>query len=518
MSLIGRQEPTHMSVPPYEATSGPEVVELAEMAGLFLDDWQQLILCHGLGERADGKWSAFEVAEILSRQNGKNAVFEARELGGLFLLGEELIIHTAHEFKTSAEAFRRVESCVSNTDQFRRRIARIDRTRGEEGIELRPTPTIITGAGGRSVRRSRTARLRFLARSKGSGRGFSGDCVILDEAYELGDDHMSALLPTLSARPNPQLWYGSSAGMKTSVQLGRIWHRGRRAVKSGVPDPSLAYFEWAAQLCTPKCPKDCTKHDDPADPEVWAKTNPGLGIRITVDYITREHATMARQGFARERLGVGDYPDEGTGWAVIPQSAWEPLADPASRPEGTVAFSADINPERTHGAIGVAGRRPDGLLHAGITVNADGVVDHRPGTGWMVARLVELNTKWSPCAVVIDPNSPAASLIPDLEAAGVTVVQPTTREYAQGCGQLYDAVVPPPEAEGWEAGLRHLGQQSVSAALAGAAKRDLGDGAWAWARKGLAVDISPLVAITLAAWGHATRARVETVEPFAFWD
>ena len=30
---------------------------------------------------------------ICSRQNGKGALLEARELAGLFLLGEELILH-----------------------------------------------------------------------------------------------------------------------------------------------------------------------------------------------------------------------------------------------------------------------------------------------------------------------------------------------------------------------------------------------------------------------------------------
>jgi hypothetical protein len=57
-------------------------------------------------ERADGKWAAFEVGLNVARQNGKGSILEARELAGLFLLGERLIIHSAHEFATSLEAFR----------------------------------------------------------------------------------------------------------------------------------------------------------------------------------------------------------------------------------------------------------------------------------------------------------------------------------------------------------------------------------------------------------------------------
>jgi phage terminase large subunit-like protein len=78
--------------------------------GPDLDPWQEFVLAHALGERADGKWAAFEVGVMVSRQNGKGAILEARELAGLFLLGERLIIHSAHQFDTSLEAFRRLLS------------------------------------------------------------------------------------------------------------------------------------------------------------------------------------------------------------------------------------------------------------------------------------------------------------------------------------------------------------------------------------------------------------------------
>ena len=156
--------------------------------------------------------------------------------------------------------------------------------------------------------------------------------MIFDEAYELGDDEMSAILPTLSAQPNPQIWYGSSAGMQTSVQLARVWRRIRRAAGAGVPDPSLAGFEWAADTCTVFCRPDCAEHDKLADPAVWAKTNPALGIRhangteLSAGFIANELATMDPDAFARERLSVGDYPaDEAEKWAVIGEDQWKVL-------------------------------------------------------------------------------------------------------------------------------------------------------------------------------------------------
>jgi hypothetical protein len=62
---------------------------------------------------------------------------------------------------------------------------------------------------------------------------------------------------------------------------------------------------------------------------------------------------------------------------------------------------------------------------------------------------------------------------------------------------FFDATTPE------EDGLRHRGTQELSVAVAGARKRTLVD-AWAWSRKSSSVDISPLVACTLAFWGVAT--------------
>ena len=291
--LLGDQRPRIASVPPSVWSEGERVAELAAAVGLHLDDWEQWVLEQGLGRAADEKWSAFEKALIVARQNGKGAILEALELAALFLddFGVELILHSAHEFKTASEAFRRIQARIDNHPSFRRRVRQVYLQRGAESIELR-----------------NGKRLRFIARSSGSGRGFSADLVILDEAYELGDDAMAALLPTLSARPNPQIWYTSTAGLPTSVQLGRVRERGL----SG-SDPSLAFMEWSAD----------PDHYDPGDPADWARANPGLGIRISAEHVAKERAALGPDEFARERLSIGDYPTGTAGsWDVIAEDAW----------------------------------------------------------------------------------------------------------------------------------------------------------------------------------------------------
>jgi hypothetical protein len=479
--LIGDQRPRILSAPESFSSRGQEAVELAAYAGLQLDPWQQFVLDQGLGLKEDEEhWSAFEVALIVSRQNGKGAIFEARELAGLFLFGEQMIIHTAHEFKTGQEAFRRVLALVENSDDLRKRVARVRTSHGEEGIEL---------IGGQ--------RLRFLARSGGSGRGFSGDCVILDEAMILGDAAMGALLPTMAARPNPQLWYAGSAGIgPLSTQLAHVRRRGLEG-----NDPSLAFFEWSIDPHVVECPVNCTDHDDVDDPRSWAKANPGLGIRITHDYIAREKPAMGPAIFARERLGVGDYPsDSADTWSVIGEDAWRALADSDSGASDPVAFAIDMTPERSHASICIAGE-------AGPAVHVE-VVDNRPGADWIVERAADLHQRWNPRCWVVDAGGPAGSLIPELERAlGVTVVSPKARQYAQACGSFFDAVT--------SGDLVHLDQAPLATALAGARKRDLGE-AWAWSRRGVGVDISPLVAVTLARWGLTAEVEEpeEEVEPW----
>ncbi len=491
--VLGSQIPTIRHVPEYVSSSGPEVCALADRAGLVLDPWQRLILNDSLGERADGRWAAFESGLIVARQNGKGAVFEARVLGGLFLLGERLIMYSAHEFKTAAEMFLRIEQLISNTDQLRRRVKKVTRSHGEEGIEL------LTGQ-----------RLRFVARSTGSGRGFSGDLNIWDEAQHLSNASVDALMPTMSARPNPQLWYGGSAPDRDIAPCEQIARVRRRAIEGGAKARRLAYFEWSATLCSDVCPPVCTEHDNPADPATWAKTNPGLGIRISEEHVETEYSSMSARGFNRERLSVGRYPMEGTGWDVISREAWEATEDSASELVDPVAFAVDVTPDRSAASIAVAGQRADGLLHLEV-------VDHRPGTGWVVERLLELIERWSPCAIALDASGPAGSLIADCDEAGIELVKPKSREAAGACGALYDAVVRPPESgTDWSARVRHVLHPELSAAVAGATKRPLGD-AWAWDRRGTGVVISPLVAVTLAGWAFATRPREEETEPWVAW-
>lgn len=464
--LIGAQRPRVSAIPPFMSSAGGEAVDLAASAGLILDDWQCWVLQQALGERRDGRWSAFEVGLIVARQNGKGSVLEARELFGLLLAKEELIIHSAHLFKTSKEAFRRILRLLEGTADLARKIKRVSNTHGDESIEL-----------------TNGCRLSFVARSKGGGRGLSGDCLILDEAFALVDDQIEALMPIMSARDNGQIWYTSSPPL--DAVTGEVLFGIRARGEAG--DPVLAWMDWGQK-----------RGVDLDDPQVHAAANPAYGLRIMPEAVERERRTLKDEGFGRERLGI--WP-ETAGTAVISPEQWRALADPASEAGADIAIAIDVTPARDHASIAIYSPRPDGLGHIEL-------IEHRSDVGWLVARLAELKERYGPVAIAIDVKGPAGSLLPDLAAAGIAepedperpargdLAVPLAADVAASTGQFLDAIA--------AGALRHTDQVQLSTAVAGAKTRPLGD-AQAWARRTATADISPLVAVTLARWAYLTR-------------
>jgi hypothetical protein len=480
----GSRRPRIRSVPPYRSSAGAEAIELAALAGLDLDPWQQDVIVDSLGETDEFVWAAPEVALVCPRQNGKNAILEARELAGLFLVGERLIIHSAHQYDTSIEAYRRLRFLVENTPELHRRVNRYNATHGEEGIELRSSPVISAGPGG--LVRSPAPRIRFRTRTKGGGRGFSGDCVIFDEAMIFPEASLAAILPIVSARPNPQIWYTGSSVDQVIHEQGYVLARVRERGLKG-DDPRLAYFEWSVDR---KTPTD-VEPDVANAPESWAQANPALGIRISPEYVSGERAAMGARNFAVERLGVGDWPNpDMVEESVIDMDEWAEHEDRDAEFEEPFAVAFDVSPDRSSSAIGCAGLSTDG--YPMVEVAMEGA-----GTSWVVPAVLKIVREQKPLVVACDAVGAAASLMLELEKEGVEVVAMSARDHANATGGLYD--------DATEGDLVHLGQMSLTAAVRGATQRPLG-GAWAWNRKTSAVDICPLVACTLALGAYRIKS------------
>jgi len=495
---VGRLKPRVEVHPPYVRSYGAEAVDLGRLGGQESDPWQADALELILAVRPDGKWACFEYAEIVARQNGKGAILEVRVLAGFFLLDEKLIMWSAHEYKTAMEAFRRVGWLIKsmgkpvglNLIDVSGILIKVNNTNGEESFER-----LDTGQ-----------RIKFIARSKGSGRGFSGDLNIIDEAFAYTPQQQAALMPTMSARPNPQIIYTSSPPL--DGESGEVLFNLRERAERG-GDDSLGWRDWGAA-------GDLSHLGDVDldDKTLWVATNPAHDVRITTETIARERRSMSAADFARERLGVWPMRASSAG-GVIDIAQWARLADASSKRDGGISIGVDISTMRDWAAITVYGSRADGKGHAQL-------VDYRTGTNWLVPKLAELKTALDPVAIGMgrgtyeslkEALTAAGMVIPDdldfPKRGDLAVTNASTMSAA--CAQIIDAIR--------QESLRIVPATQLDEAVAGAKARATGE-TIAWARKDSAADISPLGALTVARWAHLSRIdlidQATSVPVFAF--
>lgn len=450
MALVGDQVARLESYPLYHSSLGDDAIDLAEYAGLSLYPWQQGVLRHSLGEKPDGQWAAPDVGLIVPRQNGKGAIIEARELAGLFLLKEQLIIHTAHLFPTAKEGFSRVARLIRETPELAEKV-NIKAGNGDVGI--------YTNDGKQA--------LRFLARSGGGGRGFSADCLIMDEAYNVSLEMVDALAPTMGAMPNPQIWWTSSAGFAFSDQLRAIRNRGM----SG-DDPYLAYFEWSVD----------EENFDPSDPREWARANPSLGYRMKEDFFRRRWEESKEEnvaGFSREHLGVWDMSSTN---AAILDSDWQGCLDRDSEIDGDrITVAIDVNMERRASVV-VAGHSLDGRVQAEVVRNDE-------GTDWILDTVRALMAEWDVLGVSLDSSGPAGGLLADFTEANIDVRALGNRGACQASINMLEKII--------DRTFVHIGQPILSQAAGVGMKKHVGD-LWRFDRVNEGADMTPLVAASLA--------------------
>lgn len=456
--LVGRQVPAVSLIPPYKVTDGDDACFLASGYGLCPDEWQHRVVDVALGRRSDGKWAASRVGVSVPRQNGKNGIIEVLELFKMVVLGRK-ILHTAHEVKTARKAFLRLCSFFENERKFPElfeMVESIRKTNGQEAI-------ILTNGGA----------CEFIARSKGSGRGFTVDDLVLDEAQELTEEALAALLPTLSAAPsgNPQTFIcGTPPGPKDN---GEVFARVRNEGVEGV-NKRLAWFEWSAS----------TEDLDLDDERAWAGPNPALGIRLDIETIRDERAAMDDLTFMRERLGMWSADETAR---IIPFEEWDACADANAVDDGgSVAIAVDVAPNRDMASIAAAGMSADGVPWLDVIETRTGIPD------WVVERVVGICERQDVRSVVIDGYSPAASFIDVLKRKRVRVTVINAANMAAASAGFYDAVM--------SRSLTHYNQPALNLAVAVARKRRIGE-AWGWSRKDAESDITPLVSSTLALFG-----------------
>lgn len=333
------------------------------------------------------------------------------------------------------------------------------------------------GVGNEKIRWQNGSLWSLLAATETAGHGSQLDLGVIDEAFAFSDDRLEqAMKPAMITRTQPQLWIVSTAGTNDSLYLNEKVEDGRLRASAGQTS-AVAYFEWSA-------PDDAEIGDE----ETWLSCMPALGITVPVEAIRADFQSMREPEFRRAYLNQRQDRRASEPWQVISEPDWEACEDKRSEIVGEPAIAIDVTPSRSMGSICAAGLRSDGLPHIEV-------IGNRPGTSWIYDFFATEGRAERYRRIIIDPVSPAATLIPELRSLGLQIEEVSTRQVASACGRFYDLVT--------QHGLRHIGQVPLATALAGARRRNLGD-AWAWHRRNASVDVSPLVAATLAL-DHVTR-------------
>ena len=467
--MTGSQEPRLRVEPARAASDGEDAAVLMETYAMELDPWQRTVLDCWLGTDAGGKYTAVGAGLSVPRQNGKNVILEARELFGLLIRGEK-ILHTAHQVRTSKKSFRRLAGLFTDRrhPEIMDEVRQIRYTNGEEAIEL------INGGS-----------IEYLARSRQAARGFDGiSLIVFDEAQELTDDQVEAIMPTLSASATGQRQVIYTGTPPYPGCPGEVFRR-RRMVCLTQPGAHDAWHEWSVAAETVGDIKT-------SDISLWYATNPAMGFRLDVDATGEELRSMTTDGFARERLGWWSPVLAEAESHAISAEAWDACKSLEKKPEGKTAygvkFSADgaevclcgaVIPENGPARVSLIKRSPTSA-----------------GTRWLAEWLNERYGQAS--CVVIDGRNGADVLvdrIAEVWKAKGSLIRPKARDIVAAAGILTDAVSE--RTLSW-----YYGQELLRDSAVTSTKRPIAGG---W---GFGGELSaPIEAAALALWGARTSKR-----------
>lgn len=467
--MKGSQEPRVAVEPNRVSTDGTDAALLMSEYGCKLDTWQQIVLDCWLGKDENEKYTVTSAGLSLPRQNGKNVCLEAREFFGLVVNGEK-ILHTAHQVRTSKKSFRRLAAMFTDKrhPEITDIVKNIRYTNGEECIEL--------DNGG---------VIEFSARSRQAARGFDGiSLVVFDEAQELTDDQVEAIMATLSASATGtrQLIYTGTPPYPNCP--GEVFRRRRTTCQSD-PSPHDAWHEWSVD-------GDSVDKINAEDSSLWYMTNPALGIRLSEDFTKEEFKTMSKDGFCRERLGWwSPVLTEIVNYA-IDQKVWDACKSEDPKPEGKTAYGVKFSADGSYVCL------------CGAVIPAEGkarisLIEAKPtghGTNWLADWLNERSTK--ACCVVIDGRNGVDVLvdkISDKWKAKGSVIRPTARDVIAAVGVLTDSLNE--QTLTWYAGQDALRESAITAT-----KRPIGGG-WGFGGE----NSTAIEACSLALWGCKTSKR-----------
>lgn len=472
LELVGSQRPRLHRLPDRAGSLGDEALDLWYLAGKQSDPWQDLSLDSVFSVDSFGRWVCTEHGELVARQNGKGDILSPVDLAHLYLWpkpnGEpKTIVHTAHQFKTAREAFLKLKRVITSSAVLMGEITRISTAHGEEGFEL---------ANGN--------RLLYLARSANSGVGFTVDVLVCDEAQQMSQAALDALLPTMSAVDNTQIIFTGT--VPDELNDSEVWEGVRDRGRTG-SDPRTGWIEFSPEGSDD--PDVADKIDIRAERH-WVASNPGLGYRpgLTRETIEDEISRLSPDSVRRLRLSVwpNRRPAETKKLSELDLDVWKRHARADAGVDGDgMVLSLALGRGGGFGTIGKA-----------IRVDSESIaVEHHltdRGTIWIADELKRLKAAHGNPTIVLDPKN-AAAVLSALDRTGLKYLAMNLDEIAAAHTLFIEHV---------NAGLvPHRDQDEVTKSLELATTRNIGRAGVTWEQSDPTKPVTMAQAVTWALWG-----------------
>ena len=446
---------------------------LAGSLGLDLFPWQRAVV-DDLCSRTERDTPSYATAGLsVPRQNGKNAILEAFELYEVAVAGWH-VLHTAHRVKTTKRSFERLVRYFTDKrhPEMCRLVRNVRRTNGEEAIYL-----------------SNGGSIEFSARSRAGNRGFDDiQLVVWDEAQELTDDQMSAVMYTVSASSTGERMMVLTGTPPDERAPGTVFTRTRQAALTS-PAKRTLWTEWGIT----EMPARGSTFEDVL-PLVYA-TNPSMGYVLDEEFTETEFEVADLLGFCVERLGY--WIPRQSAQAAIPRQLWEDSAIEkiGDRYRGKRAFAVKFSPDGSSYALAGCKLGRDGaaveLVELGTTEG---------GTKPLARALYDARGRTS--VVVVDGLSGSDALcdnLAELRAPRGYVVRPRTGDVIAAATGLLDEL----RAKT----LAHSRQPALDDSALGSARRAIGSrGGWGFGPSE-GHDSTAVEAVSLALWGARNTKR-----------